>query len=416
MKFTVNSLLEFLELIERQNIKDMIFRGQNEPYHGIRAGGFRPYKGGWESDKLYDFNLMIKEYKHKVIKQLSIDEKEHFLAYAQHYGIPTNLIDFSYSPLVALFFACENKREVSFTLSELLKDKDLTSVQDTDLNKEIVSRILTKAHLSKPNKAEVYLINKKRLIDASEIILKFGNKNLFELIVENQEVQKWFYESIIPLFQSVEKSVSYIINLVKTYESNKIGIDSKDSYPYFNEEIEMKNESFNKYFESLKKDCHDDLIKMYKLMVSNRELKLINVWDELIISELFISHEDKNVIAAKLYILLLINMICVIKDYSEMVVFELDFYFKYQPPLLFDRISNQKALFIIQPYIYERESAYNFGVFSYQNILPDYTIEINNHEKIIEELDFLGINRETIFGDLDNIARVVKSQHDKTFK
>jgi hypothetical protein len=42
---------------------------------------------------------------------------------------------------------------------------------------------------------------------------------------------------------------------------------------------------------------------------------------------------------------------------------------------------------------------------NYQSIVPDITIEVENSETILEELNFLGVNLESIYGDFDNIAK-----------
>lgn len=75
----------------------------------IKANGFRPYMGGWDSDKIYNIDEISKKYYEQVVSKLTSEEKEYFLAFCQHYGVPTNLIDFSYSPLIALFFSCQGK-------------------------------------------------------------------------------------------------------------------------------------------------------------------------------------------------------------------------------------------------------------------------------------------------------------------
>ena len=51
---------------------------------------------------------MQKEFKREVWYKLTSDEHTHFSAFSQHYGIPINLIDITTSPLVALYFACQD--------------------------------------------------------------------------------------------------------------------------------------------------------------------------------------------------------------------------------------------------------------------------------------------------------------------
>ena len=62
---------------------------------------------------------------------------------------------------------------------------------------------------------------------------------------------------------------------------------------------------------------------------------------------------------------------------------------------------------INQPFIYEIEPVYNYGNLIYQKISPDIIIQVENYSKILSELNYLGINTELIYNDVDNIARSV---------
>lgn len=42
-----------------------------------------------------------------------------------------------------------------------------------------------------------------------------------------------------------------------------------------------------------------------------------------------------------------------------------------------------------------------------QRIIPDIQIKIDNYQIILSELDTLGLNLGSVYGDLDNIAKSV---------
>jgi len=121
----VKSISEYLSIIEELGISEYVYRGQNEPYYSIEASGFRPYLGGWDSDKIYDMEHLHSAFYNRIIGQISENQKKHFLAFCQHHGIPTNLVDMSYSPLVALFFACDGKNVQRFSIQEILGSSSL---------------------------------------------------------------------------------------------------------------------------------------------------------------------------------------------------------------------------------------------------------------------------------------------------
>lgn len=422
MSYYIGSTAEFLELIESQRLENYIFRGQNEPYWGISASGFRPYGGSFATDKFYDLNSIVKDFYNKVVRRLTKDERKHFLAYCQHHGLPTNLVDFSYSPLIGLFFACYGKSEPIFKLSELIgvkKDSDANPLErlknDKNLHSVLIHNLINKMEKeSLSENAQLYLIKRDKLIDATDIMVKYSNRNIFDLLESEVEVQSWLYENIVLMLEGdLDKSITFIENIINLYQDN--GLNLIDGYIQDNYYIEESFESdLYKYFKkfrdgrSRKKAIRDIYIYIHN------EIEDENMTDNHIfnLEEWEIEFEEFHHMVARVYLLLLINLITIIRESHIRIDLLLDFYFSYNPPEIFDRLSNQKGILINQPFIYEIEPVYNYGNLIYQKISPDIIIQVENYSKILSELNYLGINTELIYNDVDNIARSVKYNHD----
>ena len=108
----INSLSEYIEFIENLGDNFCLSRGQNKDYE-LFPGALRKI----EENQKYTRNE-IKEYLDEfrinfytfMDKSISIKESE-FIIYAQHYGLPTYLLDFSKSHIISLMFAVENAFE-----------------------------------------------------------------------------------------------------------------------------------------------------------------------------------------------------------------------------------------------------------------------------------------------------------------
>ncbi|MGZ7445052.1 FRG domain-containing protein [Paenibacillus sp. TH7-28] len=384
---TISTVSQYLELIRENDYYHFIFRGQNEAYGGIQASGFRPYKGGWYTDTFYDIEGMKKEYYNKVIRKLSLDERQHFLAFCQHHGLPTNVVDFTRSPLVALFFACSEKKQ---------PDKKETNAY-----------------------AEIYLIDKNRLIDITDLLVKYNNQNFFEILVENVDVQKEILMKIEQLFlENKGEFIHWIKNLIDCYEKNRLDIYG-DSSLNTNEDDELDSEEISGEYYSLvdfkdkiKNDGTKALNELYIYVLNEIEDETITHNEYYYLEDWEYSYHCDESVGAKIYMALLINLLQILINIKERIDIRLDIYFTYQPPELFDRIASQKGLFIYQPYLYDVEDVYKYGVLNYQSIIPDITIKVENYSNILKELNFLGINLESIYGDFDNIAKSIKFNND----
>lgn len=410
----VGSVSEYIKELENFGIDNYIYRGQNEPYFRIIANGFRPYMGGWTSDKIYNIDEISKDYYNKIVSKLTEEEKKYFLAFCQHYGIPTNLIDFTYSPLIALFFSCYGKQQPTFNLTELIDNSTVDELKvDSSLQTMLISNLINK--LEKPmlsKYAQVYLLDKKWLVDITDIISQVGKENFLESIYSNGKIRKQLIHQIIQTFEGSKVSEKEIADcltqIIECYKMNE----------------------FNYWGESLTDDDEEDDCDIEDLFSIQEKLKEENLEEtlHLLYDYTFHEMEDENIpyesdifegypydrsiyqLAAAIYVMLLANLIRIffeVKGGCERLILRSNIYFTYQPANLFDRINSQKGLFVYQPYLYSRDDVYNYNVLSVQEIVPDILIEVDNYKGILDELDVLGINLDGVYGDLDNIARSV---------
>jgi len=105
----VQSIPELIEALERDH-KDykgaLWFRGQAHNEWGLAPGYLRLNKPPSES-------TLLKRFKQSAAMLIERDPKDSFdwLFLMQHYGLPTRLLDWSESPLVALYFALEQNEK-----------------------------------------------------------------------------------------------------------------------------------------------------------------------------------------------------------------------------------------------------------------------------------------------------------------
>ncbi len=110
---TITNINAFINLIEqiksdnksRKNNADLIFRGQRSEKPLLPKLGRLDLKGSKENIE----KLMLTEFKRGSLPLTEFKPENNWdwLALAQHHGLPTRLLDWTYSALVALWFAVE---------------------------------------------------------------------------------------------------------------------------------------------------------------------------------------------------------------------------------------------------------------------------------------------------------------------
>ena len=362
----IGSLSEYIKYVTDNNLKNFISRGENRKFENITASAFR-------YSKPLIFYEQIDEFYNIIGNDITDMQKDNFVAFSQHHGIPTNLVDFSRSPLVSLFFACYGANQGN-------------------------------------NSGYVYFVDSSRLINIDETLI---NKNILQMLLD-------FDSSVLPiiikLYQYTDTHAKEIKHIISSFISKLEDNDNtRKKYENVIKYIEeMKNKEYSLYEyerEVINKimaaNCSD--ITGYCLQEDD-----INIFYNLV----------KNITGTLQYVyldtvLLVIILIKVVltelydfSDKKEISSIELPFYFSYCPPNILTRVSNQSSLFIYQLFYDDNIPDYYIDKAEdriVQDIVPDYIFKINNQNDILSDLDTMGINLKFIYNDYDNIAKYIKN-------
>jgi len=218
----IDSLSKYIRYINKiENVS--YYRGEGANYPSRQASALRPYEFRWNSSEPFPFMKMIDEFYKETAHKLT-EDKVDFIAFAQHHGVPTNLLDVSTSPLTALFFACQGDENV---------------------------------------KGIVY-IGTDEHIDVTGLIHKYPNENLIESVFSNTPKELTL---LVPLFKQFKKDhpdrFSFLLHeLIENY------------LHYFSSSLDDKEQTFYKKLKRKKFDVWECIYYLREAFEEIQEFSL----------------------------------------------------------------------------------------------------------------------------------------------
>lgn len=161
----INNVPDYLNLIKAlgheeasgqdnwQSGSAFVYRGINDSKHKLLPGILRKMQSeGYENESKYKASekAILSHFIQEASvyhDQFSSDDRYHWVQLAQHYGVPTRLLDWTKNSLVALFFSCNGREEKDGVVWILHKDRYLKfstkdeSIDDSPQN--VLSRMLS---------------------------------------------------------------------------------------------------------------------------------------------------------------------------------------------------------------------------------------------------------------------------------
>ena len=389
---SVSDFLNDIKGIKNKSGYTLFYRGHSDKNYELKPSIYRNENFIKNEDKIYRETIA------KVPYDFNGKSSIESLALMQHYGVPTRILDLTTNALVALYFACEESKKIK----EITKVKGGSFLKKVNIDGEVII-------FNIPNKSVCYSDSDKVTILAN--LSKYEN----DLYYKKNTPYKQDIESVEIKIKETLKMININVVLEKAESLRDYTLNKKEELKKYYEDYRLKNidEKIEDIIENYKgkEKIKDDIKSFFTILLLTILKTIIDEAEQSYIKDL----NEKSSSFKKL-----LHYIREDKSYFKPIIDPNDIgkILAVKPKLDNPRIVRQQGAFLIF-------GAESFFVYNSTKPMPeikkDWIIKGNNNNKIIiksskkesilKELDKLGINKSTLFPEIDKVADYIKEKY-----